>query len=169
MKSKNTKKIHIIGSVGSGKTTLARKLSSMLHLPHYELDNVVWERSETGDIRRTDKDRDAQLNKIMETDEWILEGVHHKWVSPSFQQADMIIFLDTNYTVRNYRIIKRYILQKFSLEKANYKPTFHMFRKMFVWNSTFEKESKPEIMNMLKQHNHKLIVLKDTDEIKKYL
>jgi shikimate kinase len=34
------KKIHIIGSVGSGKTTLARTLSSHLNIPFYELDNV---------------------------------------------------------------------------------------------------------------------------------
>jgi adenylate kinase family enzyme len=35
------KRIHIIGSVGSGKTTLARTLSSRLNIPFYELDNVV--------------------------------------------------------------------------------------------------------------------------------
>lgn len=38
------KKVHIIGSVGSGKTTLARNLSNKLLFPHYELDNVVWKR-----------------------------------------------------------------------------------------------------------------------------
>jgi shikimate kinase len=37
-------KIHIIGSVRSGKTTLARTLSSKLKIPFYELDNVVWKR-----------------------------------------------------------------------------------------------------------------------------
>lgn len=48
------RKIHIIGSVGSGKTTLARKLSNQLGIPHYELDNVVWKRHKPRDIRRTD-------------------------------------------------------------------------------------------------------------------
>lgn len=37
-------KIHIIGSVGSGKTTLARNLSTTINVPFYELDNVVWKR-----------------------------------------------------------------------------------------------------------------------------
>ena len=41
------KKIHIIGSVASGKTTLAKELSRKLAIPYYELDNVVWKRSET--------------------------------------------------------------------------------------------------------------------------
>lgn len=50
-------KIHIIGSVGSGKTTLARELSSKLNIPFYELDNVMWKRYESGDIRRTEEGR----------------------------------------------------------------------------------------------------------------
>ncbi|MGM0845159.1 MAG: shikimate kinase [Bacillota bacterium] len=37
-------KIHIIGSVGSGKSTLGRKMSSEMDIPLYELDNVVWQR-----------------------------------------------------------------------------------------------------------------------------
>ncbi len=51
-------KIHIIGSVGSGKTTLARKLSKTLQIPYYELDNVAWIRKESGgDIPRTDEEK----------------------------------------------------------------------------------------------------------------
>lgn len=55
-------KIHIIGSVGSGKTTLARKLSKTLQIPYYELDNVAWMRKESGDILRTDEEKGALTN-----------------------------------------------------------------------------------------------------------
>ncbi|WP_440338356.1 shikimate kinase [Lysinibacillus sphaericus] len=41
MNKKFPSKIHIIGSVGSGKTTLAKELSAKLNIPYYELDNVV--------------------------------------------------------------------------------------------------------------------------------
>lgn len=44
-------KIHIIGSVASGKTTMAKDLSMKLQIPYYELDNVVWKRSDRGDIK----------------------------------------------------------------------------------------------------------------------
>jgi adenylate kinase family enzyme len=74
---KVNRKIHVIGSVGSGKTTLARKLSAQLAVPHYELDNVVWERRPHGDRRRTEKERDALLQEIIASDSWIIEGVHH--------------------------------------------------------------------------------------------
>jgi adenylate kinase family enzyme len=168
MESSKPKKIHIIGSVGSGKTALARTLSSKLNIPFYELDNVVWKRSKSGDIRRSEEERDEYLNTIIHSDAWIVEGVHYKWVLPSFHNAELIIFLDTDYSKRIFRIIKRFILQKIGLEKANYKPTFKIFMKMFEWNYYFENESKPEISNMLSQYNDKLLILKDNTEIKKY-
>ncbi|MGD6796265.1 AAA family ATPase [Metabacillus indicus] len=165
-------RIHIIGSVGSGKTTLAKTLSTKFNVPYYELDNVVWKRDRSGndiiDIRRSDEERDEYLNNIVNLNVWIIEGVHHKWVSQSFHNADLIIFLDTKYSIRIYRIIRRFILQKLGIEKANYKPTFKMFRKMFGWNAYFENESKQEILNILSQYKDNLVILKDNAEIKKY-
>ncbi|MNP84143.1 topology modulation protein [compost metagenome] len=39
------RRIHIIGSTGSGKTHLARQLSGRYQIPFYELDNAMWSRS----------------------------------------------------------------------------------------------------------------------------
>lgn len=86
-------KIHIIGSVGSGKTTLARRLSKKFDIPFYELDNVVWERHQTGDIRRPEEDRDQYLAQIVSTKRWIIEGAHHHhWVGKSFNNAELLSF-----------------------------------------------------------------------------
>lgn len=38
-------KIDIIGSVASGKTTLAGKISQKYNVPYYEKDNIVWDRT----------------------------------------------------------------------------------------------------------------------------
>ncbi|MFZ3577781.1 hypothetical protein [Virgibacillus sp. DJP39] len=62
-----TRKIHIIGSVGSGKTTFARKLSNKLSIVCYELDNVVWKRREDADVhdvKRTPQERDDYFSDI---------------------------------------------------------------------------------------------------------
>ncbi|MGG2016336.1 shikimate kinase [Bacillus sp. S10(2024)] len=161
MNYKLPNKIHIIGSVGSGKTTLAKMLSSQLNIPYYELDNVVWKRSEKGDVRNTPEERDGQLNDIVSSDVWIVEGAHHTWVSQGFQHADIIIFLDVSLSKRRYRITKRFILQLLGLEKANYKPSFNMYLKMFKWTRDFERKSKAEILHMLGAYGDKVVVLKD--------
>nr|WP_066053954.1 AAA family ATPase [Robertmurraya korlensis] len=163
------KKIHIIGSVGSGKTTLARKLSKDLHIPHYELDNVVWKRFQTGDVRRSERDRDAYLMNIVNSHSWVNEGVHYQWVTESFVEAELIIFLDTRYSKRTYRIIKRFFLQQLGIEKCNYKPSFSMFMRMFRWNTYFEKVSKREIIELLKKFDDKVIIIRDSTELQTYL
>jgi adenylate kinase family enzyme len=159
-------KIHIIGSVGSGKTTLARKLSNKLRIPHYELDNVVWKRNKPRDIKRTDEERDQLLSTIIHSKTWIIEGAHYnEWIFQSFNNADLIIFLDTDNSKRKYRIIRRFILQLLRIEQSNYKPTFEIFRNMFIWNDNFESRIKPKVINKLGQYSSKSITLKDTMEI----
>ncbi|PFH88594.1 shikimate kinase [Bacillus sp. AFS088145] len=170
MKKRVPKKIHIIGSVGSGKTTLARQMSTKLNIPYYELDNVVWKRQKVHeDIRRSEQERECYLDTLIRSDTWIIEGVHNEeWVGNSFKNADLIIFLDTRYSVRTYRIIKRYFLQKLKLEKSNYKPTLKIFFKMFKWNKYFEEVGKPTFFKMFKDYNDKILVVNNKSEIEDY-
>jgi adenylate kinase family enzyme len=169
LKNKIPEKIHIIGSVGSGKTTLAKKLSMKLNVPFYELDNVVWKRQKSGDIRRTDEEIKEYVNSIIQSDTWIIEGVHNEdWVASSFHNADLIIYLDTKYSIRNYRIIKRFVLQKFGLEKSNCKPTKNIFFKMFKWNRHFEDVGKPNFFNKFGIYSDKLLVVTNKKSIENY-
>jgi adenylate kinase family enzyme len=162
-------KIHIIGSVGSGKSTLARSLSEKLQIPYYELDNVVWRRTENGDIRNSPEVRDSTLQKIVHSDAWIIEGVHYEWVGLGFEQADLIIYLDTPIYKRNYRILKRYVVQRLGFEKGNYQQSLKMLKKMYGWNYNFEKNERPSILNRLAPYKNKLIFLKDNTDYEKVI
>lgn len=160
-------KMHIIGSVGSGKTTLARRLSVKLSLPFHELDNVVWKRNKSGDIRRSEEERDSLLEELVHTTSWIIEGAHHSWIEKSLQRADLIILLDSSYRVRTCRIIRRFIRQKVGIERANYRPTFNMLKKMFAGNRSYEYQHRKEINTLLEPFNDKIIILKTNKEITK--
>ncbi|WP_041056545.1 AAA family ATPase [Jeotgalibacillus campisalis] len=170
MKQRSFNKIHIIGSVGSGKTTLAKELSEQLAIPYFELDNIVWIRNKNGDIRRTEQEREEYLNGILQTDQWIVEGIHNEdWVRSCFNEADIIIYLHTAYSTRTYRIIKRYLKQKLRVEKSHYKPTFTIFMKMFKWNRSFEDVGKVNFFSCYAVHSDKILVIRSTKWLKEWI
>lgn len=170
MNNESLKKIRIIGSVGSGKTTLAKELSSKLKIPYYEIDNVVWIRWKSGDIRRTAEERDEYLYSIIHSEAWIIEGVHNEdWLANSFHKAELIIFLNTKYSTRTYRIIKRFVLQKLRLEQSNYKPTMEIFLKMFKWNRHFEEVGKLNFFEKYGKYSDKILVIDNKESLDNYL
>ncbi len=130
----------------------------------------MWERTQQGDKRRSEADRKKCLHHIIASKEWIIEGVHYMWVRENFDKADFI-FLDTHYLKRAWFILRRYVLQKAKIEKANYARTFSIFFiKMFQWNADFEKQSKPEILHILRtSYNDKLIIVKKREEIEHFI
>ncbi|WP_445491181.1 DNA topology modulation protein FlaR [Niallia sp. 03133] len=126
---------------------------------------MVWKRHPSGDIRRTEEEMEKYLNTIIYADTWIIEGIHNQdWVSNSFYQAELIVFLDTKYSVRIYRIIKRFVLQKLGLEKSNYKPTIPIFLKMFIWN---KKIGKQNFFEKYGKFENKIVIVKNKREIKR--
>lgn len=103
---KNPKKIFIVGSPGSGKTTLARKLSHLLDIPHYDLDDI---RHPHEGVKRTDKQAIPLVNELISKRTWIIEGVYISWVKECLDKTDLIIWLDIPYHIALYRITMRYI------------------------------------------------------------
>jgi adenylate kinase family enzyme len=153
-------KIYILGSVASGKTTIARELSKRWDIPCFELDNVVHVKQAGGDIKRSPEERDLEFSKIINSEKWIIEGVFRKCFNEGFPKAEIIILLDTPSFKRNYRIAKRWICQKLKLEKSNYRPTLKMLFLMYKWSNDFER-TKDDILKILAPYKEKLIIMGD--------
>ncbi|PAF35799.1 DNA topology modulation protein FlaR [Terribacillus saccharophilus] len=167
---RSPRKIHIIGSVGSGKTTLAKEMSKLIGATHFELDNVVWKRSPAGDTRRSDREKREILKDIIVSDTWIIEGTHtDDWIEDSLVNADLIILLDPAYKIRNIRIIKRFMFQKLKIEIANYTPSLRIFLRMFKWNRYFEHTAKPFIFDRFSAYGHKMIIVENKLDVIEYL
>lgn len=161
-------KIRIIGAVGSGKTTLARKISLQKEIPMYSLDDIVWSRSPNGDVRNSEANRDASLERIVSQSSWIIEGAHLGWSRKTFEEADQVILLHPNLMIRLYRITKRFILQKRGIEDASYFPTWRMYGRMFKWTYQYETFYKKQVRIMLKNNPDKAIEICDGKELGVY-
>lgn len=158
-------KIRIVGSVGSGKTTLARKLAVQKGIEMHSLDEVVWSRSEGVDIRNSEGKRDAQLADIISQPTWIIEGTHLGWSMKTFEEADQIIFLHPRLSVRLYRISRRFYKQKRGTENASYKPTWRMYGRMFKWTYHYETVFKKQVRGIINNAPEKAVEIRDGREL----
>ena len=151
-------KILIIGIVASGKTTLARKLSELLGIKHYEIDTIVHDDDKR--IKRSEDEQKRIFKMINKNDEWIIEGTLREHLFYLCDMADKIIYLDVPLNVRRVRIFSRFIKQLFGIEKCNYKVNFKMLRLMYKWTNDFEK-NKFAFEDKLFKYGNKVIVEKN--------
>ncbi len=114
----SSKRIHIIGSGGSGKTTLARQLAYNLDAPCYELDHIGYDNHS----KRTLEERSFDVRQITIQPRWVSEGVYLWWVDDLLQNADVIVWLDLHWTLCYQRIVLRHI--RADLARTNTHPGF---------------------------------------------
>lgn len=149
-------KILIVGTVGTGKTTLARKLSKEYNIKYYEIDSIVHD--DINKKKRTPQQQNEIISNINKEDGWIIEGVLRENLEYLLETAEKIIYLDIPKNIRNKRILTRYIKQKIGIEKSNYKPNIEMLKMMFKWSNEFEK-NRDEFENKLNKYVDKLEVI----------
>lgn len=167
------RRIHILGSPGSGKTTLARKLSKELKVPHIDLDDELYPipMGEKIPIHK----RPAVVKRIARRRGWIVEGIYSApWVEELFENADQIIFLDTSLLLSLFRITKRYLRH---VIKGDEKYGLFQFLRLFFntiryhfslapKNSVEDKHTtRNKTLSALEKHYKKLRVLKGSDII----
>ena len=157
-------RLYIVGSVASGKTTLAKKLSQKLNIPYYELDKIVHQKTDNGRYKRTPEEQVEVIKGIdCCTSGWIIEGTYRKSCHLLFELADVILFIDTPLWKRKYRIFSRFLKQQLGVEKCDNKSDLKMLSMMYKWTSDFEA-NRPEFIKMLSEYGSKLIVATDVNK-----
>lgn len=152
-------KLHIYGGPGSGKTTLGLKYSKNYNLEYLDLDNIFWDHS-NGRYSNINSEvyRKKNLEQfIKQNEEWVIEGVYTGWINSSLSHADNIIVLNTNVLVRNYRIIKRYLIRK--KNKDQNQETLKSIYDLIKWNFKYQKKFNNHL-EYLKEHYEKKLIIK---------
>lgn len=158
-------KILIIGNVGSGKTTLSNNLAKLYGIKLFSIDNIVYD--DENKLKREKLDQINLLNKInRENKEYIIEGVLRKNMDFLLNLVDKIVVIDLNKKILKNRIRKRYIKQKIGISKDKYLVSKVNLGEMYDW---IEKYDYERINKLIIKYSRKIIYLKTTKDINKYL
>jgi len=103
------KRIAVVGSPGAGKSTLAIQLGALLDLPVVHLDQLWWR---PGWIEAGVEAFDAELERVVGTDAWIIDGNYSRTLNVRLARADAAVMLDFPRKLCIYRSLKRAILYR---------------------------------------------------------
>jgi len=71
------KKINVVGTSGSGKSTFSRTLATRLGYPYLEMDAMFWKPNWQ---ESTDEEFFAKLNSALSQERWVLDGNYNRTV-----------------------------------------------------------------------------------------
>ncbi len=123
-------RISVIGSSGSGKTTVARALAERLAIPYLELDAVF---HQPGWVARPDEEFRSIVFDFAKGDRWVIDGNYtsHGVAQVVWPRADTIVWLDPPRRVVMTRVVRRTLRRVITREElwnGNREPWTNLYR-----------------------------------------
>ncbi|MBD2120744.1 AAA family ATPase [Trichocoleus sp. FACHB-262] len=97
-------RISVVGTTGSGKTTLARHISQRLNIPHVELDALHW------NPNWSESATDVFCSRVAEAlsgDRWVVDGNYSEVRNLTWSSADTLVWLDLPFSTTFGRLLRR--------------------------------------------------------------
>lgn len=172
MRSVTNKKIIVIGCPGSGKSVFSRKLAAALDLPLIHLDAIyhqdIW--PEEADQKREQWKK--HVRRLVEQDQWIIDGNYKGSFDIRMAAADTIIFLDYPRWLTMVRMFKRRIEHHKKLRPdmpPNWKEKISPDFLKFVW--TYRVAERPRVLALLEQYaaGRTVLIVPTPDEAERIL
>lgn len=148
------KKVLILGSCGSGKSTIARKISKELNLPLIGLDQCYWKPGWTSTPREEWRNK---VKEFVKRDKWIIEGNYRNTLDIRLPACDTIIMFDVNRFICFWRILKRAIFKDRvdPIAGCNSIITFELI-KWVLWD--YPEKAKKDALKILGKYSDKNII-----------
>lgn len=157
------KRVLVLGSPGSGKSTFSRKLSKKTGLPNCYLDQLFWNADKTTVSRETFEKR---LAKELIKESWIMDGNYNFTLRKRLEYCDTIFLLDypTKVCLDGVRNRIGKIRPDMPWIEEEIDPEFMDYIKKF------RNEQLPEEKALLNEYSdRKIIVFKSRNEANRYL
>lgn len=163
------KRLLVIGSGGSGKSTFAKQLGDLLNIEVKHLDKLYWRPGwqETA--------KDEWLEKVKEltsAESWIMDGNYSGTLEVRARQSDTIVFLDLPRLLCLWRITKRRLLYGGRSRPDMAEGCPEQLSWGFIrWVWSYSRESRPIVVKLLREHSEtkKIVWLRSRKDVRRFL
>ena len=175
MKTISSKRVVVIGTSCSGKTTFARSLAHKLNTQHIELDAIHWKPNWTP----TPKEEFTSLaQKATAPETWVLDGNYSAVRDTVWSRATTIVWLNYSFPVVARRALSRTFRRVFGRQVmwSGNRETFH---RSFLSNDSIlwwvlktyrrRRQEYPRLLQEPQYRHLQVIVLTSPIEAKRFL
>ena len=100
------RRVNVIGSSGSGKTTFGRALAAKMGVPFVEIDEVHWSRYPNWQQPSLGEFR-AAIDDATRGERWVVDGSYGNVRDIVWSRADAVVWLDLPFVQRFWRVVSR--------------------------------------------------------------
>lgn len=165
MKERTPKRFALIGLPGSGKSTYAVRIGTLLNIPVHHLDSHLFEQ----DGRKKDKKEFLSIEEAMVKEEaWVVEGCSLSTLATRFKRADAVVYFNFSRLLCVFRILKRSLFFDEALKETGCLRGVNLRLIRYIWN--FEKEKRAGIESLRRAYPHvNFIELKSPKDAEQFL
>ena len=125
-------RINVVGTAGSGKSTVGKRIAERLNVPYIQLDELFWKPNWA---ESTDEELFPKLEKALSADDWVLDGNYSRTQPIKWKRVQMVVYLDLPFHIVFYRVIMRTIVRGIKKEEL------WAGNKEILWKQFFTRDS----------------------------
>jgi len=163
------RKVLVIGSGGSGKSTVAAQLGELLNLEVSHLDRFYWR---AGWVEPETEEWIKTVTDLIERDSWILDGNYSGSLELRLAKCDTVVFLDLSRVLCLWRIVKRFFLYRNGTRPDVAEGCREQLSLEFVsWVWNYPRRSRPKVVRLLREHGgeKKIFWLRSRSDVSRFL
>lgn len=100
----DARRILLYGVTGSGKSTMAARLSTIVGIPWHSVDDLTWE---PGWVAVPTEEQRRRIAMICAEPEWILDTAYGEWLDVALSRAQCVVALDYPRWLSFQRLVRR--------------------------------------------------------------
>lgn len=163
------RRVLVIGSGGSGKSTFAKRLGELIDIEVKHLDKFYWQ---PGWTKPAKDDWLQTVTELISGESWIIDGNFSGTLELRLNHCDTIVFLDMPRLMCLWRIVKRRLRYRNRFRPDMAEGCDEKLDLDFInWVWTYSRRSRPKVVRLLQEHSgsKQVVWLRSNAEVEKFL